>query len=109
MVSASQKVLWRVRPGKKQITCIDIIDGSIGSIEPIGYFRYIADFNLSGGCFGTEIIKNCTKWQNIGVHGLRLGPIEAEFQRASFLIQKKLKNNSMVQKNTNMLFFVKNL
>ena len=50
-------------------------------------FKY-ADFNLSGGCFGTEIIKNCTKWSNIGVHGLRLGPIEAEFQGASFLIQK---------------------
>ena len=47
-----------------------------------------ADFNLSGGCFGTEIIKNCTKWSNIGVHGLSIGPIEAEFQGASFLIQK---------------------
>ena len=46
------------------------------------------DFNLSPGCFGTEIIKNCTKWSNIGVHGLRLGPIEAEFQGASFLIRK---------------------
>ena len=47
-----------------------------------------SDFNLSGGCFGTEIIKNCTKWSNIGVHGLSIGPIEAEFQGASFLIRK---------------------
>ena len=47
-----------------------------------------ADFNLSGGCFGTEFINNCTKWSNIGVHGLSIGPIEAEFQGASFLIQK---------------------
>ena len=47
-----------------------------------------SDFNLSGCCFGTEIIQNCTKWLNIGVHGLRLGPIEAEFQGASFLIEK---------------------
>ena len=47
-----------------------------------------ADFNLSGGCFGTEIIQNFTKLSNIGVHGLRLGPIEAEFQGASFSIQK---------------------
>ena len=46
------------------------------------------DFSLSPGCFGTNIIQNCTKWSNIGVHGLKIGPIEAEFQGASFLIQK---------------------
>ena len=51
-------------------------------------FIHSSDFNLSGGCFGTEIIKKCTKWSNIGVHGLRLGPIEAEFQGASFSIRK---------------------
>ena len=49
-----------------------------------------ADFNLSGGCFGTEIIKNGTKRSNIGVHRLSFGPIEAEFQGASFLIQKNV-------------------
>ena len=49
---------------------------------------HCSDFNLSPGCFGTEIIKNCTKWSNIEVHGLSIGPIEAEFQGASFLIQK---------------------
>ena len=47
-----------------------------------------SDFSLSPGCFGTEIIKNGTKWSNIGVHGLSFGPIEAEFQGVSFLIQK---------------------
>ena len=46
------------------------------------------DFNLSPGCFGTDNIQNCTKWSNIGVLGLKIGPIEAEFQGASFLIQK---------------------
>ena len=55
-----------------------------------GTCTHQTDFNLSGGCFGTEIIKNCTKWSNIGVHGLRLGPIKAEFQCASFLIQKNV-------------------
>ena len=50
--------------------------------------NHYSDFNLSGGCFGTEIIQNCTKWSNIEVHGLRLGPIEAEFQGASSSIQK---------------------
>ena len=54
----------------------------------ISNFTYDSDFNLSGGCFGTEIIQNCTKWSNIGVHGLSFGPIEAEFQGVSFLIQK---------------------
>ena len=55
----------------------------------IGYDKpQLSDFNLSPGCFGTDIIQNCTKWSNIGVHGLKIGPIEAEFQGASFLIQK---------------------
>ena len=36
-----------------------------------GVSQYLfSDFNLSGGCFGTDIIQNCTKWSNIGVHGL---------------------------------------
>ena len=58
----------------------------------IGYrikdITIIADFNLSGGCFGTDIIQNCTKWSNIGVHGLSFGPIFAKFQCASFLLRK---------------------
>ena len=34
MVSASQRLLWRVRP-EKNSKCIDVADGSIGSIESI--------------------------------------------------------------------------
>ena len=43
-----------------------------------------ADFNLSGGRFGTDIIQKCPKWSQIGVHGLIFGQIFAKFQRASF-------------------------
>ena len=43
-----------------------------------------SDFNLSGGCFGTDIIQKWTKWFQIGVHGLIVGPIFAKFQCASF-------------------------
>ena len=49
------------------------------------------DFSLSPGCFGTDIIQNCTKWSNIGVHGLKIWPIFAKFQCASFLIRKNVK------------------
>ena len=45
---------------------------------------HFTDFNLSGGCFGTEIIQ---VHEMVKVHGLRLVPIEAEFQGASLLIQ----------------------
>ena len=58
------------------------------SYSLLEHVRQCSDFSLSSGCFGTEIIKNCTKWSNIGVHGLSFGPIEAEFQGASFLIRK---------------------
>ena len=46
------------------------------------------DFILNGGCFGTDIIQNCTKWSNIGVHGLSYGPFVAKLRCASFLFQK---------------------
>ena len=48
------------------------------------------DFNLSVGCFGTDIIQKCTKWSQIGVHGLKIWPIFAKFQCASFLNRKNL-------------------
>ena len=69
---------------------VDVIDVTV---------IHLADFNLSGGCFGTEIIQNCTNWSNIGVHCLRLGPIEAEFQGASFLVQKNAGKWSKKHKN----------
>ena len=49
------------------------------------------DFNLSGGCFGTDIIQKCTKWSQIGVHGLKICQIFAKFQCASFPIRKNVK------------------
>ena len=39
MVSASQRLLWRVRP-EKNLKCIDVADGSIGSIESVGSIGY---------------------------------------------------------------------
>ena len=46
MVSASQRLLGRVRP-EKNSKCIEVVDGSIGSVESlgsigsIGYIGYI--------------------------------------------------------------------
>ena len=39
-----------------------------------------ADFSLSGGCFGTDIIQKYTKWFQIGVHRLKIGQIFAKCQ-----------------------------
>ena len=65
----------------------------------------ISDFNLSGGCFGTDIIQNCTKWSNIGVHGLIFGPIFAKFHCASFSIRNnKEKLLYGPTKHTNVVF-----
>ena len=50
----------------------------------------LSDFNISGGCFGTDIIPKCTKWSQIGVHGLIIGQIFAKFKCASFLIRKNV-------------------
>ena len=47
-----------------------------------------ADFKLSPGCFGTDIIQKCTKWSQMGVHGLPIGQILAKFQCACFLVRK---------------------
>ena len=51
-------------------------------VDTISHFT---DFHLSPGCFGTDIIQKCTKWSQIGVHGLKSGQIFAKFQCASFL------------------------
>ncbi len=59
----------------------------------------MGDFvSLSVGCFGTDIIQKCTKWSQIGVHGLKIGQIFAKFQCASFLIRTMWKNENMVEK-----------
>ena len=57
---------------------------------------------LKRGCSGTDIIQKCTKWSQIGVHGLRIGQISAKFQCAYFLIQqnvKKYKCGSTIREN----------
>ena len=68
------------------------------------YFWYvwsnIADFSLSGVCFGTDIIQKYTKWFQIGVHGLKIGQIFSKLQCALFLIWKRWKNENMGEKNT---------
>ena len=48
----------------------------------------LSNFNLSEGCFGTDIIQNCTKWSDIIIHGLSFRPIFAKFHCASFLLWK---------------------
>ena len=65
---------------------------------------YIADFNLSGGCFGTEIIPKCTKWSNIKIHGLFFGPILAKFQCAFFNSKKRGKMTIWSKKQKNIVF-----
>ena len=37
----------------------------------------LTDFNLSAGCYGTDVIRKCTKWFKIGAHGLKIGQIFA--------------------------------
>ena len=57
------------------------------------------DFYLSPGCFGTDIIQKCTKWSQIGIHGLKIRQIFSKCACVSFLVQKKpkrLKNVSIV-------------
>ena len=49
------------------------------------------DFISSEGCFGTDIIQKCTKWFQIGVHGLIFWPIIAKCQCARFFMRKKVK------------------
>ena len=52
------------------------------------YHTNCADFSLSGGCFGTDIIQKCTTWYQIGVHGLKIWQI---FTTIQFAIRKKWK------------------
>ena len=32
--------------------------------------QHRSDFNLDGGCFGTDISSKCTKWPDLVAHGL---------------------------------------
>ena len=51
-------------------------------------FSIRSGFSLSGCCFGTGIIQNCTKWSNMGVHGLSYEPFVAKLRCTSFLLRK---------------------
>ena len=50
-----------------------------------------ADFSLSPGGFGTDIIQKCTKWCQIGVHGLNIFKFFATFHCVSCLVRFFLK------------------
>ena len=66
-----------------------------------------ADFNLSGGCFGTDILQKYTKLSKIRVHGPIFGPIFAKFQCASFLLRKNVEKWQYGPTKHKMSFFVK--
>ena len=70
-------------------------------------FGTVSDFDLSGGCSGTDIIHHCTRmvkyrssradfWTNLRQISLRV-----------FFTPKNGENDNMVQQNTTMSFFVK--
>ena len=49
---------------------------------------YIYRLQLKHGLFWYGLIQKCTKWCQIGVHGLKIGQIFAKFQCASFFDSK---------------------
>ena len=69
-------------------TIFDSFWSPFASLDHIWYILIIcADFNLRGGCFGTEIIQRCTKWSQIEVHGLKIWPIFAKVKCAPFSVR----------------------
>ena len=68
-----------------------------------------ADFNWCGGCFGTDIVQNCTKSSNLGVHGLIFGLSFSKFQCACFWFEKMRKHDKMVEKTQTCRFVVKKI
>ena len=48
---------------------------------------------LKHGLLWTDIIQNCTKWSNSGLHGLSLRRFGAKLRCASFLIRKNDKKS----------------
>ena len=69
---------------------------------------YNIDFSLSGGCFGTDIIQKCTKWSQIGVHGLtKMTDLRKNSMRVFFDAKQYGKMITWSKQNTTMYFFVK--
>ena len=64
-----------------------------------------ADFNLSVGCFGADIIQKCTKWIQIGVHGLKIVQIFAKIECVCWSIRQMWKIYNVVE-NTQIYFVV---
>ena len=54
---------------------------------------------LKRGLFWTDMIQNCTKWSNMGVHGLSYGPFVAKLRCASFLLRKNQEKSQYGPKN----------
>ena len=52
--------------------------------DMVYYVLQITEFPSSGGCFGTDIIRGCFKWCQMGVHRLLFGQIFAKIQYVSF-------------------------
>ena len=50
---------------------------------------YLADFNLSLRCCGTDIIRKLTKWFQMVVHGLTFGQNSANFKCVFLRFQRK--------------------
>ena len=88
------------------------IENSISEEEPrptmIQRNQY-ADFILSGGCFGTDIVPNSPNSQISEFMGWFLDQSSPNFNARLFYFEKILENDKMVEKNTNMLFFVKQI
>ena len=60
---------------------------------------------LKRGLFWTDIIQNCTKWSNMGVHGLSYGPFVAKLHCASFLIRKNEEKSQYGRQKTQTCCF----
>ena len=64
---------------------------------PLKLKNKFADFNLSAGCFGIDIIPKWTKWSQMGVHGLRIGQIFAKIQCTSFWVRTDTRKHTQIQ------------
>ena len=72
-------------------------------LGPAGPGDLTSGFNLSGGCFGTDIVQKWTKWSQIGLHGLKFGQIFAKCQCALFLLRQMHKKLKHIFRNSNII------
>ena len=68
---------------------------------------YISGFNLSVGCFGPTLSKIAPNGQIWDFTGSPYDGSAPNYVARLFYFEKIKKNDNMVQKNTNMLIFVK--